>query len=94
MKVEIKTESYKENFDFELIWKDEVDMETNNILNDYNLMEAFAAEAEESKQTNKKWNIHELLTDYADIIYTDRKELTKTNIIQYTIHLFNLTPIA
>jgi len=54
VKVEIKTESYKENFDFELIWKDEVDMETNNILNDYNLMEAFAAEAEESKQTNKK----------------------------------------
>ena len=35
-----------------------------------------------------------MLAKYADIIYTDMKELAKTNIIQHTIHLLNLTPIV
>jgi len=35
-----------------------------------------------------------VLTGYADIIYTDMKELAKTNIIQHTIHLLNPTPIT
>ena len=35
-----------------------------------------------------------MLAKYADIIYTDMKELVKTNIIQHTIHLLNSTPIV
>ncbi len=69
-------------------------MKIDNILNDYNLAEAFTAEVEELKLTYEEQSIHELLTDYADIIYNDMKELAKTNIIQYTIHLLNSTLIA
>jgi len=35
-----------------------------------------------------------MLAKYADIIYTDVKELAKTNIIQHTIHLLNATSIT
>jgi len=35
-----------------------------------------------------------MLAKYADIIYTDVKELAKTNIIQHIIHLLNLILIA
>ncbi len=95
-KVKVKTETsgYEENFDSEMTWKDEVDIELDNILNDYNPTEALAAETEEPKQTYEKQSIHELLTNYANIIYTDIKKLVKTNIIQHTIHLLNEMPIA
>ncbi len=66
----------------------------DNILNEYNLAKILVAKAEESKRTYEKQNIHELLTDYADIIYTDMKKLAKTNIIQHTIHLLNSTLIT
>ena len=81
MKVKIEISEYKENFDFELTWKDEVDMEENNVLNEYNPAKALTAEAEESKQTYEEQSIHEILTDYTDIIYINIKELAKTNII-------------
>ncbi len=45
-------------------------------------------------KTFEEQSMHELLAKYADIIYTDVKELAKTNIIQHTIHLLNSTPIA
>ncbi len=69
-------------------------MEENNVLNEYNPAEVLVAETEESKLTHKKQSIHEILVEYIDIIYTDIKELTKTNIIQYTIHLLNSTLIT
>ena len=89
-KVEVETETSKyESFNSEMIWEDEVDIKLDNILGDYNPAEALAAETEGPERTFKKQSIHELLTKYADIIYTDVKELAKTNIIQYMIHLLN-----
>ena len=95
-KVEVKTETlgYKENFDSEMIWEDEVDIELDNILEEYNPVEVLTAETEESEWTYEEQSIYELLVDYADIIYMDMKELAKTNIIQHTIHLLNQTPIT
>src|SRR6266536_3393230 len=93
--VEVKTEiSEYESFDSEMTWEDEVDIELDNILSDYNPAEALAAEKEGPERTFEEQSIHEMLAKYADIIYTDVKELAKTNIIQYTIHLLNSTPIA
>ncbi len=82
-KVEVKTETndYEENFNSKLIQEDEVDLKMNNILNDYNLVEAFTAETEKPKQILKEQSIHKLLADYADIVYSNMKELAKTNII-------------
>ncbi len=56
-------------------------MKEDNVFNNYNPAEAFIAEVKESKRTNEKQSIYEVLIDYADIIYTDIKELAKTNII-------------
>ncbi len=82
-KVEVETETsgYEENFDSEMTWEDKVDIELDNILSDYNLVEALVVETEVLEWTYEEQSIHELLTNYADIIYTDMKELTKTNII-------------
>src|SRR6266545_7081877 len=93
VEVEIETSEY-EGFDSEMIWEDEVDIELNNILSNYNPAEALAAEKEGPERTFEEQSIHELLVKYADIIYTDVKELAKTNIIQHTIHLLNSTPSA
>jgi len=93
VEVKIETLEYK-GFDFEMTWEDEVDIELDNILSDYNPAEALAAEKEGPERTFEEQSIHELLVKYADIIYTDVKELAKTNIIQYTIHLLNQTPIT
>ena len=51
-------------------------------------------EVKESKRIYKEQSIYEMLIDYANIIYTNIKELAKTNIIQYIIHLLNSIPIA
>src|SRR6266540_1781460 len=89
-KVEVETETSEyEGFDSEMTWEDEVDIELDNILSDYNPAEALAAEKEGPERTFEEQSIHELLARYADIIYTDVKELAKTNIIQHTIHLLN-----
>ncbi len=93
VEVETKTNNYKENIDFELTQKNEIDIEINHILNDYNLAEALVAEAEESKQTYEKQSIYKLLAEYANIIYNNMKKLAKINIIQHTIYLLNSTPI-
>src|SRR6266540_6799801 len=80
--VEVKTETSEyEGFDSKMTWEDEVDIELNNILSDYNPAEALAAEKKEPERTFEEQSIHEMLTKYADIIYTDMKELAKTNII-------------
>jgi len=94
-KVEVKTETseYKD-FDSEITWEDKVDIELNNILSDYNPAEALAVEKEGSERTFEEQSIHEMLAKYADIIYTDMKELAKTNIIQHIIYLLNSTPIV
>src|SRR6266498_3772293 len=94
VKVKTETSEYEENFDSEMTWKDEVNIELDNILSDYNLAEALAAEIEGPKRTFEKQSIYELLAKYADIIYIDVKELAKTNIIQHTIHLLNSTSIV
>ncbi len=73
MKVEIETDDYSENFNFELIWKDEIDIKMDNILNNYNSAKALITEIEELKLIYEKQSIHELLADYADIIYNDIK---------------------
>jgi len=91
VEVEIETLEY---FDSEMTWEDEVDIELNNILNDYNPAETLAAEKEGPEWTFEEQSIHEMLAEYANIIYTDMKELAKTNIIQHTIQLLNSTPIA
>jgi len=45
--VKVKTETLEyEGFDSEMTWEDEVDIELDNILSDYNLAEALAAEKE------------------------------------------------
>ncbi len=90
VEVEIETSEY---FNAEMTWEDEVDIELNNILSDYNPAEVLVAETEASKQTYEEQSIRELLTDYADIIYMDMKELAKTNIIQHIIHLLISTLI-
>ena len=93
--VEIETETSEyESFDSEMTWEDEVDIELDNILSDYNPAEAFVVEKEGPEWTFEEQSIHELLAKYADIIYLDVKELAKTNIIQHTIHLLNQTLIA
>jgi len=93
-KVEVKTETsgYEENFDSEMMWEDEVDIELDNILSDYNSAEVLVVETEASNRMYEEQSIHEMLANYADIIYMDVKELAKTNIIQHTIHLLNQTP--
>src|SRR6266542_3509077 len=93
VKVETETSEY-EGVDSELTWKDEVDIELDNILSDYNPAEALAAKKEGPERTFEKQSIYEMLAKYADIIYTNMKELVKTNIIQHTIHLLNSIPIA
>ncbi len=95
-KVEIKTKTSgsEEYFDSEMTWEDEINIELDNILSDYNLAEALAVEAEAFKQTYEEQSIRELLTNYVDIIYTDMKELTKINIIQHTIYLLSSIPIT
>src|SRR6266498_4949398 len=93
MEVKTETSEYK-GFDSEITWEDKVDIELDNILNDYNPAEALAVEKEGPERTFEEQSIHELLAKYADIIYTDMKELAKTNIIQHTIHLLNSIPIA
>ena len=81
-KVEVKTEiSEYESFNSKMIWENEVNIELDNILNDYNLAEALVVETEGLEWTFEEQSIHELLAKYADIIYTDIKELDKTNII-------------
>src|SRR6266542_3250732 len=86
MEVETETSEY-EGFDSKMTWEDEVNIELDNILSDYNPAEVLAAEKEGPKQTFEEQSIYKILAKYADIIYTDMKELAKTNIIQYTIHL-------
>ena len=54
MEVEIEINEYNENFNSELIWKDEVDIEIDNILNDYNSVKALMAKTKEFKWTNKE----------------------------------------
>ncbi len=49
VKVETETDEYEENFNSKLTWKDEIDLEMDDILNNYNSIEAFAAEVEEPK---------------------------------------------
>jgi len=51
VKVETETSGYEENFDSEMTWEDEVDIELDNILGDYNPVEALAAKTEASKRT-------------------------------------------
>ena len=93
VEVEAETSEYG-NFDSEMTWEDEVDIELDNILSDYNPAEALTTEKEGPERTFEEQSIHELLAKYADIIYTDVKELAKTNIIQHIIHLLNSTLIA
>ena len=88
VKIETETSEY-EGFDSEMMWEDEVDIELDNILSDYNPAEALAAEKKGPERICEEQSIHELLAKYTDIIYTDVKELAKINIIQYTIHLLN-----
>ena len=46
--VEVETETSEyESFNSEMIWEDEVDIELDNILSDYNPAEALAAEEDE-----------------------------------------------
>src|SRR6266498_5156953 len=94
VEVEIEISGYEENFDSEMTWEDEVDIELDNILSDYNPAEALVAETKEPERTFEEQSIHELLAKYADIIYMDVKELAKTNIIQHIIHLLNQILIA
>jgi len=49
MEVKIETDKYFKNFDSKLTWKDEVDIEIDNILNEYNPVKVLVAEAEEFK---------------------------------------------
>ncbi len=80
--VKVKTETSEyESFDSEMTWEDEVNIEFDNILSDYNPAEVLAAEKEGPERTFEEQSIHELLAKYADIIYMDMKELAKTNII-------------
>jgi len=58
-----------------------VNIELDNILNNYNLAKVLTVETKEPKQIYEEQHIHNLLTEYADIIYNDMKELAKTNII-------------
>ncbi len=94
--VEVETETLEneEYFDPEMTWENEVNLELDNILSNYNLAEALVAETEVLKQTYEEQSVRELLINYADIIYTNMKELAKTNIIQHIIHLLNSIPIA
>ena len=94
VEVETETDNYEENFDSELTWEDEVDIEENNVLNNFNPVKALIVEAKEPKKICKEQSIYEMLIEYADIIYTDMKELAKTNIIQHIIHLLNSTLIT
>ncbi len=94
-RMEVKTETSEyEAFNSEMTWEDKVDIELDNILSEYNPAEVLVAEMEASKWTYEEQSIHEMLAKYADIIYTDVKELAKTNIIQHIIHLLNLILIA
>ncbi len=49
VKVKTETDKYSKNFNFKLIWKDEIDMKIDNILNNYNPVEILMVETEEFK---------------------------------------------
>ncbi len=51
VKVETEILEYEENFDFEMMWEYEIDIEEDNVLNNYNSIKALVMEAEESKRT-------------------------------------------
>ncbi len=49
VEIETETSEIEEDFNSEITWEDEVDIELDNILSNYNLAETLAAEAEASK---------------------------------------------
>ncbi len=55
-KVEVETEisEYKENFNSEITWEDEIDTELDNIFSEYNLIEVLVMKAKEPKRTYKE----------------------------------------
>ncbi len=52
-KVKVKTETsgYEENFNSKMTWEDEVNIELDNILSNYNLAEVLAVETEVPERT-------------------------------------------
>ncbi len=54
MEIEIEIFDYKENFNSEITWENKVNMKIDNILNDYNPVEALATKAEKPKRTYEK----------------------------------------
>ncbi len=94
-KVEVKTEILEyENFDSEMTWEDEIDIELDNILSDYNPAEALAAEKKGPERTFEEQSIHEMLAKYADIIYTDMKERELDELLEKGIIRESMSPWA
>ncbi len=49
VEVKIKINKYSKNFNFKLTCENKINMEMDNILNNYNSVETFAIETKESK---------------------------------------------
>ena len=49
VKIKIETDKYIEDLNSKLIWEDKIDIEIDNILNDYNSVKALMAKTKEFK---------------------------------------------
>jgi len=79
----------------ESTWKDEMEEEDDDLLHDYNSAKVMAAEeAKAAELTPEQQEIHDMVQEYLDIVYTNIKDLNQTNIIKHTIELLDKVPIA
>ncbi len=76
-------------------WENEMNWKEDNLLHDYNPAEVMAAEEVKAMElTPEQQEIHDMVQEYLDIVYSDIKDLNQTNIIQHTIELLDKAPIA
>ncbi len=70
-------------------WKED------DLFHDYNPAEVMAAkEVKAVKPTSEQQEIHDMVQEYADMVYSDIKDLNQTNIIKHTIELLDKVLIA
>ncbi len=70
--------------------EDEIDWEEDNLLYDYNSAKVIVAEEVKATElTSEQQEIHDMIQEYLDIVYSNIKDLNQTNIIKHTIKLLD-----
>jgi len=72
-----------------------MEWEEDDLLYDYNSAEVMVVEeAKAAEPTLKQQEIHNMVQEYVDIVYSDIKDLNQTNIIKHIIELLDKALIA